>query len=52
MSENIKFIIEDGILKKYLAPEPEVDIPEGVHTIGDGVFKGMSWITKVKLPST
>ncbi|MCR5725967.1 MAG: leucine-rich repeat domain-containing protein [Lachnospiraceae bacterium] len=52
MSENIKFIIEDGILKKYLAPDPEVDIPEGVHTIGDGVFKGMSWITKVKLPST
>ncbi|MBP5331045.1 MAG: leucine-rich repeat protein, partial [Lachnospiraceae bacterium] len=46
------FIIEDGILKAYVGPDPEILIPEGVHTIGDGVFKGMSWILKVTLPST
>ena len=47
-----QFEIENGILKAYLAPDAEVVIPEGVHTIGDGVFKGMSWITSVTLPSS
>ena len=47
-----QFEIENGILKSYLAPDAEVVIPEGVHTIGDGVFKGMSWITRITLPSS
>ena len=47
-----QFEIENGVLKAYLAPDAEVVIPEGVHTIGDGVFKGMSWLLKVTLPST
>lgn len=47
-----QFEIENGILKAYLAPDAEVVIPEGVHSIGDGVFKGMSWITRVTLPSS
>ena len=28
-----QFEIENGILKAYLAPDAEVVIPEGVHTI-------------------
>ena len=46
------FEIEDGILKAYTGPEALVTIPEGVHTIGDGVFKGMSWLLKVELPTS
>ena len=43
-----QFEIEDGILKAYTGAGPDVIIPEGVHTIGEGVFKGMAWILKVK----
>ena len=46
-----QFEIEDGVLKSYDAgSEEEVRIPDGVHTIGEGVFKGMSWILRVILP--
>ncbi len=48
-----RFEIEDGVLKAYTADtETGVNIPEGVHTIGEGVFKGMAWLLDVKLPST
>ena len=47
-----KFEIENGILTAYLGPDADVCIPEGVHTIGDGVFKGMAWILSVTLPSS
>ena len=47
-----QFEIENGILKAYAGGDAEVQIPEGVHTIGDDVFKGMAWILKVSLPST
>lgn len=46
------FEIEDGILKAYTGPEAEIQIPEGVHTIGEGVFKGMAHLLKVTLPSS
>ncbi len=47
-----QFEIEDGVLIAYLGEKPEVQIPEGVHTIGDGAFKGMSWLLSVNLPVT
>jgi hypothetical protein len=48
-----RFEIEDGVLKAYRAgTETEVRIPEGVHTIADDVFKGMSWLLEITLPST
>ena len=46
------FEIENGVMKAYTGPDPEVTVPEGVHTIGDGVFKGMAWLLKVTLPSS
>ena len=49
---NEQFKIEEGILKAYTGPDAEVVVPEGVHTIGEGVFKGMAWILKVTLPAT
>lgn len=48
-----RFDIEDGVLKAYDAgTETDIRIPEGVHTIGEGAFKGMSWILNVEFPST
>ena len=48
-----RFVIEDGVLKAYRADTgTEVMIPEGVHTIADDVFKGMSWLLEISLPST
>ena len=46
-----RFEIEDGVLKAYRADTcTEVTIPEGVHTIADDVFKGMSWLLEITLP--
>lgn len=47
-----QFEIEEGVLKAYLGTGAEAQIPEGVHTIGDGAFKGMAWLLKVTLPSS
>ena len=48
-----RFEIEDGILRSYQAgTETDILIPEGVHTVGEGVFKGMSWILSISLPSS
>ncbi|MBO4389848.1 MAG: leucine-rich repeat protein [Lachnospiraceae bacterium] len=47
-----KFEIENGILTAYHADTAqEITIPEGVYTIGEGVFKGMSWIRQITLPA-
>ena len=51
LTEN-QFEIEEGVLKAYLGAGAEAQVPEGVHTIGDGVFKGMAWLLKVTLPSS
>ena len=34
------FIIEDGVLVRYVGEESDVVIPEGVTAIGDGAFVG------------
>ena len=47
-----QFEIEDGVLKSYLGTDPEIQIPEGVHTIGEGAFKGMAWLHGVSLPTS
>ena len=46
-----QLVIEDGILKSYDGVDQEVVVPEGVHTIGDGAFKGMTGLLEVRLPS-
>ena len=47
-----QFEIENGILKAYVGEEAVISVPEGVHTIGEGVFKGMSWLLDVSLPAS
>ena len=46
------FEIKDGILTAYLGEALDPKVPEGVHTIGDGAFKGLGWLLSVELPST
>lgn len=51
-TENI-FTIENGVLTACdSGTDSIISIPEGVHTIANGVFKGMSWLLEVNLPST
>ena len=47
-----EFYIKDGILKEYRGAAPHVQVPDGVHTIGDGAFKGMAWLLSVELPKS
>ena len=46
------FKIEQGILQAYTLREKEVLVPEGVHTIAEGAFKGGTSIEKIILPES
>ena len=50
MTEN--FTIENGVLLSFSGEEHSIVIPDGVFAIGNGVFKGMSWITDITLPDS
>ena len=47
-----QFEIEDGVLKAFVGTNVEIEVPEGVHTIGEGAFKGMASILKVSMPAS
>lgn len=49
MSKVNDFIIEDGVLKKYVGPGGDVVIPEGVAKIGNNVFS-YSQVSGVVIP--
>ncbi len=42
--------VEDGVLKSYTGREETAVVPEEVHTIGEGAFKGCVSLRKVVLP--
>ncbi len=44
--------IEQGKLIAYSGRDTILSIPEGVHTIGKGVLKGMASLEEVHLPDT
>lgn len=50
MSNASDFIIENGVLTKYVGPGREVVIPEGVTKIGVEAFAGMHNIVSVVIP--
>lgn len=50
MSSTSDFIIENGILTKYVGPGGDVVIPEGVTIIGRGAFSQNSALTSVVIP--
>lgn len=43
--------IRDGVLLRYTGREEEITVPAGIHTVGDGAFKGCVSLKKVVLPS-
>ena len=42
MSNPGDFIIENGVLKKYVGPGGDVVIPDGVTSIGEEAFRACS----------
>ena len=52
MSSASDFIIENGVLKKYVGPGGDVVIPEGVTEIGNGVFSGCDSLASVIIPKS
>lgn len=43
--------IENGVLLHYTGREEELQVPEGIHTVGEGAFKGCVSLRKVVLPT-
>lgn len=43
--------IREGILEKYTGREEIASVPSGVHTIGEGAFKGCTSLKKILLPA-
>ena len=52
MSSASDFIIENGVLKKYVGPGGDVTIPEGVTSIGDGAFRCCESLKSVTIPDS
>lgn len=50
MSRASDFIIDNGVLKKYVGPGGDVVIPEGVTKIDFYSFRGCSGVTSIKIP--
>ena len=52
MSNPSDFIIENGVLKKYVGPGGDVVIPEGVTEIRGAAFEGCKTVSRVSIPSS
>ena len=52
MSNASDFLIEDGVLVKYVGPGGDVVIPEGVTSIGLSAFRYCSSLTSVQIPES
>lgn len=52
MSSASDFVIENGVLKKYVGPGGDVVIPEGVTSIGDRSFWNCSSLTNITIPAS
>ena len=50
MSNASDFIIENGVLKKYVGPGGDVVIPEGVKKIGNSAFRWSNSLNRAVLP--
>ena len=50
MSNASVFIIQNGVLKKYVGPGGDVVVPEGITAIGNGAFRGCKSVTGITLP--
>ena len=51
MSNASDFIIENGVLTKYVGPGGDVTVPEGVTSIGNWAFSNCDSVTSVTVPN-
>ena len=52
MSNMNDFVIENGVLKKYVGPGGDVVIPDGVISIGNYAFAWCDGLTGVTIPDS
>ena len=52
MSNPSDFVIENGVLKKYVGPGGDVVIPDGVTSIGDWAFDDCKSLASVTIPDS
>ena len=50
MSNANDFVIEDGVLKRYIGSGGDVAIPDGVISIGNYAFRCCDNLTSVTIP--
>ena len=50
MSNASDFIIENGVLKKYVGPGGDVVIPDGVNEIGYNAFEAAKKLRALQFP--
>lgn len=48
----VDFIVEDGVLERYVGDSDRIEIPDGVKEIGSFVFDGNSKISEVSIPAS
>ena len=52
MSNASDFVIENGVLKKYVGTDADVVVPEGVTEIGENAFAKRSFVRSIRIPSS
>ena len=52
MSNASDFVIENGVLEKYVGPGGDVVVPEGVTSIGDWAFEDCEKLQSITLPDS
>ena len=52
MSNTTDFVIENGVLKKYVGTNCEIIVPENVISIGVGAFAGCSQLVNIYIPNS
>ena len=50
--EELGFIVENGVLVKYIGRDKNVTVPNGINKIGESVFYGCIDLTSIEIPNS